>query len=181
MTGPLYFTEDAEANALLGSDALALLIGLVLYQQVPVEKAFMGPAVLRSRLGGRFDAESIAAMEPGALEEVFATTPAIHRFPAAMAKRVHGLCSYLVDEYDGRAEGVWLDGPSAADVVKRLKRLPGFGDYKARVAFTVLARRLGVRPDGWEDMVANFPTVADIDGPGQLEGFKARKKAWKER
>jgi len=175
----LYFTEDDDANRLLGEDPFALLIGLALYQQVPVEKAFMGPHVLKGRMGGALEPASIARLDPERLEELFKETPAIHRFPGSMAKRVHALASYIDDEWDGSAGRIWSGVESAAEVLKRLKKLPGFGDYKATVAFTVLARRLGVQPEGWEGAVANFPTVGDIDGPGQLEDFKARKKAWK--
>lgn len=175
----LYFTNDEAANRLLAEDPLALLIGLVLYQQVPVEKAFVGPQVLRERLGGELDVAAIAGMDPESLEAIFKETPAIHRFPGSMAKRVQGLCAYLVEEYEGDASRLWEDDGDATDVLKRIKKLPGFGDYKATVAFTVLAKRLAVRPEGWEKAVANFPTVGDIDGPDQLDGFKARKKAWK--
>lgn len=177
----LYFTEDETANRLLAENPLALLIGLALYQQVPVEKAFAGPAVLQERLGGGLEASAIAAMEPDDLEEIFSETPAIHRFPASMAKRVHSLCTYVDDQYGGEADTVWADVEDAAELRRRIKKLPGFGDYKATVTLTVLGKRLGVRPDGWEEAAANFPTVADIDGPGQLDDFKARKKAWKKR
>lgn len=177
----LYFTDDEATNRLLAENPLALLIGLVLYQQVPVEKAFDGPAVLQERLGGGLDAATIAAMKPDHLEQIFAETPAIHRFPASMAKRVQALCGYLDEEYGGDATAVWADVANAAELRGRIKRLPGFGDYKATVTLTVLGKRLGVRPEGWEDVAANFPTVADIDGPGQLDDFKARKKAWKAR
>jgi uncharacterized HhH-GPD family protein len=144
-----------------------------------VEKAFAGPAVLRERLGGTLDAGSIAALDPEALEATFKEKPAVHRFPGAMAKRVQGLCAHVGEEYGGDAGRVWADADDATDIVRRIKALPGFGDYKAKVTFTVLAQRFGVRPEGWEQAVANFPTVGDIDGPGQLEDFKARKKAWK--
>ena len=176
----LYFTDDEDANRLLAASPLALLIGLALYQQVPVEKAFAGPAVLRDRLGGGLEAAAVAAMEPEDLEAVFKETPAIHRFPASMAKRVQALCGFVTDELDGDPSMIWTSADSAAEAVRNLKKLPGYGDYKAKVAFTVLARRFGVQPDGWKEAVADFPTVADIDGPGQLDDFKARKKAWKD-
>ena len=180
MTDALYFTEDDAANRLLAENPMALLIGLALYQQVPVEKAFSGPAALRERLGGELDAAAIAETDPDELEEIFRRTPAIHRFPASMAKRVHSLADHVVEAHGGRGDGPWRDVDDAKAVVRNLKKLPGFGDYKAKVAFSVLALRLGVTPEGWEAHVANFPTVADIDGPGQLEDFKARKKAWKD-
>lgn len=177
----LYFTENEVANRLLARDPLALLIGLALYQQVPVEKAFAGPLVLRERLGGALDPAAIAAMSPDDLEAVFKQTPAIHRFPGSMAKRVQGLCSVVATEYGGRPERIWQEASDIAEVRRRLKTLPGFGDYKVTVTITILALRLDVHPIGWEDAVANYPTVADIDGPGQLDDFKARKKAWKSR
>jgi uncharacterized HhH-GPD family protein len=175
----LYFTNDGDANRLLAESPLALLIGLALYQQVPIEKAFVGPYVLQSRLGGQLDPATIAAMDPEALEAIFKETPAIHRFPGSMAKRVQGLCAYLIEEYEGDPRRIWEEAEDTAATIKRIKKLPGFGDYKATVTFTVLARRFGVQPDGWEGALANFPTVADIDGPDQLDDFKARKKAWK--
>ena len=176
---PLYFTDHQDANELLGESPLALLIGLALYQQVPVDKAFMGPHVLRDRLGTDLDATTISETDLDSFEEIFKERPAIHRFPGSMAKRVHALGTYIADEYGGDAAAVWREAASATEVIRNLKKLPGFGDYKAQVAFTVLARRFGLRPEGWEDAVANFPTVGDIDGPGRLEDFKARKKAWK--
>ena len=181
MPGPvaLYFTDDADANRLLAEDPLALLIGLVLYQQVPVEKAFSGPAALQERLEGRLDAGAIAAMDPEALESIFKERPAIHRFPTAMAKRTQALCAHLSEIYGGRPDGVWMDAADAGEIIRRLKGLPGFGDYKSKVTFTVLAKRLEIRLEGWEQALANFPSVGDIDGPGQLNDFKARKKAWK--
>ncbi len=176
----LYFTKNEDANRLLAESPLALLIGLALYQQVPVEKAFIGPYVLEQRLGAPLDAGAISGMDPEALEAIFKETPAIHRFPGSMAKRVQGLCGHVAEQYNGDACRLWEDADDPTQILRRLKALPGFGDYKATVAFTVLARRLGVRPDGWEAALANFPTVGDIDGPDQLDDFKARKKAWKD-
>ena len=146
-TDALYFTETPEANRLLAENPFALLIGLALYQQVPIEKAFIGPYALQ----------------------------------ASMAKRIQALAAYIVDECDGDATVLWDDVADATSVLRNIKRLPGFGDYKAKVTFTVLASHFDVRPEGWGEAVANFPTVTDIDGPGQLEEFKARKKAWKAR
>ena len=176
----LYFSNDDGANRLLAENPLALLIGLALYQQVPVEKAFVGPEVLRQRMGGALDADAVANTSLDDFEAMFKEKPAIHRFPGSMAKRVHGLCTFVVETYDGDAGTVWTEASDLADLKRRLKELPGFGDYKVTVALTVLARRLDVRPDGWEGAAANFPTVADIDGPDQLDAFKARKKAWKD-
>ena len=180
-TDALYFTETPEANRLLAENPFALLIGLALYQQVPIEKAFIGPYALQERIGGELSAPVIASAEPDSFEEIFRRTPAIHRFPASMAKRIQALAAYIVDECDGDATVLWDDVADATSVLRNIKRLPGFGDYKAKVTFTVLASHFDVRPEGWGEAVANFPTVTDIDGPGQLEEFKARKKAWKAR
>ncbi len=159
---------------------MALIVGLVLYQQVPIEKAFGGPAELRSRLGSAYDAASLAAMPLEELEEVFRRRPALHRFPANMAKRVHAVATYLVDTYDGDPAKLWRDAETAADVVARIEKLPGFGEYKARVYFGVLSERFGVRPDGWEQYLPDWPSIVDIRDPADLPDLKARKKAWKE-
>tara|TARA_B100001123_G_scaffold149885_1_gene173484 strand:+ start:927 stop:1565 length:639 start_codon:yes stop_codon:yes gene_type:complete len=176
---PLYFTEDDEANRLLGENPLALLIGLVLYQQVSVDKAFMGPHVLKKRLGGVLNAQSIATKSPESLEATFQESPAIHRFPTAMAKRVHALCSHLTDEFEGDPAAIWQDAESGPEIIKRIKTLPGFGEYKAVVTLDVLVRRCHIETTDWERFKPAFPTVGDIDGPGQLDLFKERKKAWK--
>ena len=182
MTRPttLPYTPDDAANELLASSELALVIGLVLYQQVPIEKAFIGPHLLAERLDGPLDAGTIAAYDPEELEAIFKEKPALHRFPGSMAKRVQAVCTYLVDEFDGSPEGLWEGASTASEVKKRMMKLPGFGEYKARVYFGVLAERFGVRPEGWEDVVPDWPYVAEITDFSQIDDFKARKKAWKE-
>src|SRR5690348_15138432 len=152
MTAPtaLYFTPDPEANELLAASPLALLVGMLLDQQVTMEAAFRAPLVLQQRLGGRLDAAAIAAMAPDELDAVFRERPALHRFPGSMAKRTHALCHYLVEHYDGRAEGIWAGVASGDELLSRLKDLPGFGADKARIFVAVLGKRLGVRPAGWE-------------------------------
>src|SRR5262245_23266253 len=129
----LHFTSDEEANRFLASDSLAVLIGMLLDQQVPMEWAFSAPYTLSQRLGGGLDARKIAAMDAGELEAVFRGPPALHRFPASMAKRTQALCQALVDEYDGDAANVWRGATTGADLLTRVKGLPGFGDQKARV------------------------------------------------
>lgn len=176
----LPFTPEESAQALLAANPIALLIGLVLYQQIPVEKAFVGPAVLQERLGTDLTAAAVSNMEVDALVEVFRVTPAIHRFPANMAKRVHATCTYVVEELDDDVSTLWGDAPSAAEVVTRMKKMPGFGDYKARVYLGVLAKWFGVRPAGWKDSVPDWPYIGDVDSLEDLEELKARKKAWKE-
>src|SRR5262245_55880685 len=124
-------TGDPAADALLEREPLALLIGMLLDQQVPMEWAFRGPATLQERLGGRLDAAEIAAMEPDAVESVFRSKPALHRFPGSMARRTHELCRHVVDVYDGDAARIWKDVGSGQELLDRLRALPGFGDEKA--------------------------------------------------
>jgi uncharacterized HhH-GPD family protein len=179
-----YITGDPEADGLLAQEPLALLLGMMLDQQVPMEWAFASPARLAQRLGGRLDAHHIAAMEPEALEALFRERPSLHRYPGAMARRAHELCQVLVDRYDGRAENVWTGVTSGAELLDRLRSLPGFGDEKSRIFMAVLAKRRGVRPSGWEEAAAPFSdglrrSVADVDSPETLEEVRAFKKARK--
>ncbi len=174
----LHYTGDAAADAFLAAEPLALLVGFVLDQQVTVQKAFSGPLELRRRLGS-LDAGTIARMDPGELEEVFRTKPAIHRFPGAMAGRVQELCATIADEYDGRAERVWTEAKSGADLQRRLLALPGIGPMKARTLVAVLAKRLGVQPPGWEEVAPTHPTLGDVDSAEALETYQAQKRAHK--
>ena len=172
-------TGDPEADRLLAENPLALLIGMLLDQQVPMEWAFRGPFTLQQRLGG-LDATAIAAMSPDTLEAVFRAKPALHRFPGSMAKRTHALCQHLVDEYGGDAGAVWRGVTSGDELYARLVALPGFGPEKAKIFQALLAKRLEVRPDGWERAAAPFSddtprSVADIDSPETL----ARVRDWK--
>lgn len=180
MATTLHYTTDPEANALLANDPFALLVGLTIYQQVPTQKAFMGPYVLAERLGGTMDPEAIASMDPGALEAVFRETPAIHRFPANMAKRVQAVASHIVDEYGGDASAVWRNVDSADDLMGRLTAIPGFGDYKARLTLGVLAENFDVRPEGYEALMPDWPSVVDVKSPSDLAELSDRKKAWKQ-
>ncbi|HSH22613.1 MAG TPA: HhH-GPD-type base excision DNA repair protein [Acidimicrobiales bacterium] len=186
MEGPsnFFITGDAEADGLLAREPLALLLGMMLDQQVPMEWAFGSPARLAQRLGGRLDAAEIAEMDPEALTAAFKGPPALHRYPGSMAKRAHELCRVLVDHYDGRAENVWTDVATGAELLDRLRSLPGFGDEKARIFVAVLAKRRGVCPPGWEEAAAPFSddlrrSVADVDSPETLEEVRAFKKARK--
>ena len=178
---PFYMTGDPEADGLLGSEPLALLIGMLLDQQVPMEWAFGAPARLKERLGGTLDATAIAAMDPDELLAAFKGPPALHRFPGSMGKRTQALCSALVEEYGGRAEAVWEGAPSGSELLRRLKALPGFGDEKARIFLAVLGKRLAVRPPGWEEAAAPFSddrrrSVADATSPEALEEVRAFKR-----
>jgi uncharacterized HhH-GPD family protein len=171
----LPWTDDAEANRLIASDANALLIGFVLDQQVQVQKAFAGPMELTRRLG-HLDPGRIAATDPDALVEVFLQRPAIHRYPAVMARRVQSLCA-VIDRGDGSR--VWTEAADAADLKARLGRLPGIGDMKVRSLTATIVKRLGVRPDGWEDALPKHPTLGDVDTPEALADYQAAKRAHK--
>jgi len=181
MKGTLFITGDAEAARLLNTDPLALLIGMLLDQQVPMEWAFASPLKLRDRLGGTLDAASIAALRLEELQAAFKGPPALHRFPGSMAARTQQLCQHLVDTYGGSAEAVWDDVADGSELFTRLRALPGFGDEKAKIFLAVLAKRFGIRPDGWEDPAAPFSdttrrSVADVDSPAGLAEVRAFKK-----
>lgn len=183
MTGSLHITGDEESDLLLNTSGTALLIGMLLDQQVPMEWAFRGPATIADRLG-HLDASRIAAMEVDDFVAVCAEKPAIHRFPAAMGKRIHALCEHLTEEYGGDGANVWKDAGSGRELAARLRTLPGFGDEKTMIFVALLAKRLGVTPDGWEDAAGPFsePTprsAADVDGPDALERVRQWKRAQK--
>ncbi len=175
----LYFTADDQANRLLATEPLAVLLGMLLDQQVPMEWAFGAPALLKQRLGGTLDARAIAAMEPEAVEGVFRDKPALHRYPGSMGKRTHALSAYLVEHYDGRAEGIWDGVGSGDELFARLKALPGFGNDKARIFVGVLGKRLGVRPDGWETVAADWPSIADVDSFERVLEIREKKREMK--
>ena len=176
----LPWTEDAAAAQLLATDPLALLIGFLLDQQVPMEWAFGAPARLKERLGGRLDAQSIADMDTAALVEVFVAKPPLHRYPASMARRTQALCRALVDKYEGDAGRLWADGADAAEVVRRIKPLPGFSANKGQVIVGVLAKRRGVALPGWESVAPTWFSLADVDTPEALLRYREIKKAAKQ-
>lgn len=176
----LFLTNEGEANRLIAQEPLAFLIGLVLHQQIPTEKAFHSPLVLRERLDRDLEATDIAAMDPDTLEGVFKEKPALHRFPGAMAKRVQGVCEHLSENYDGSVEALWDGVADATELMDRLLAIPGFGEYKARIYLGVLGARFGVTPDGWEEHAPTWPSIADVDSLEDLAELKVRKKAWKE-
>jgi len=169
----LYFTDSDEANALIASDPMALLIGFALDQQVTVQKAFAGPLVIRERLG-TLDAEKLACAD---LEPAFKERPAIHRFPGSMAKRVHALAAYVQDTYDGDAARVWTDAENGDQLRANLAALPGFGEMKIKALGSVLAKRFGVKAA--DDLVPWHPTLGDVDSPEALADYQARKRAHK--
>jgi len=183
VAGTLAITGDTDADRLLNTDGLALLVGMLLDQQVPMEWAFRGPATLRERLG-HLDATHIAAMDPEAFVAVCAAKPAIHRFPAAMGRRIHDLCTVLTDRYGGRSERVWTGVADGAELYCRLRDLPGFGDEKARIFVALLGKRQGVHPPGWREAAGVFGddtprSVADCHDAASLAEVRAWKKATK--
>ena len=183
MAGTLYITGDEAADRLLNADANALLIGMLLDQQVPMEWAFAGPATLQARLG-HLDPARIAAMDVDEFVTVCCDKPAIHRFPASMGKRIHQVCSVLVADYDGDARNIWNDAESGREVFLRLKALPGYGDEKSKIFVAILAKTQGVRPDGWRDAAGKFGddvprSAADVHDEASLAVVRDWKKAQK--
>ncbi len=174
----LHFTGVDEADRILAEDPLALLVGFVLDQQVPLQKAFVGPYELQQRLGS-LDAGTIAAMDPAELEEVFRAKPALHRFPGAMALRTQELCAVVVSEYDGDASRVWTEANDGADLKARLLALPGIGEMKATMLVGVLAKRFDVQPPGWEKFAPTHLSLADVDSPEALASYQDAKRAHK--
>ena len=173
MADRLYFTDSDEANALLASDPMALLVGFALDQQVPVQKAFSGPFVLRERLGA-LDAATLAGAD---LDAVFRVKPAIHRFPGAMAHRVHELAVHVRDHYDGDAARVWTDAADGDELRANLEGLPGFGEMKVKALGSVLAKQFDVAAA--QDLVPWHPTLGDVDSPQALTEYQAAKRVHK--
>ncbi len=179
-------TSDPDADQLLSENPLALLIGMLLDQQVAMETAFAGPAKLRERMGGSFDAETIADADPEAMAALFSQSPAIHRFPGSMAARVQALCRTIVDEWHGDAAAIWTEGdPDGPAVLRRLKALPGFGDQKARIFLALLGKQYGFTGAGWREAAGaygeegSYRSVADIVDAESLQKVRATKKAAK--
>jgi uncharacterized HhH-GPD family protein len=169
----LYFTDSDEANALIASDPMALLIGFALDQQVTVQKAFAGPLALHERLG-TLDAATLASAD---LEPAFRAKPAIHRFPGSMAKRVHDLATHVLDRYDGDAARVWTSAADSHALRANLAALPGFGEMKIKALGAVLAKRYGVSAAA--DLVPAHPTLGDVDSPQALLDYQAAKRVHK--
>ncbi|QBJ96892.1 Fe-S cluster assembly protein HesB [Rhodococcus sp. ABRD24] len=194
MSLTLNLVGDPDADALLASDPLALLIGMLLDQQVPMETAFAGPKKLDDRLGG-LDVHKIAEMNPDDFIAVCAQAPAVHRFPKSMGERTQSLCRYIVEHYDGDAAAIWTSGdPDGKEVLKRLKALPGYGDQKARIFLALLGKQIGVEPKGWREAAGAYGddgarrSIADVvDRQTLLEvrefkqAAKAAAKAAKEK
>jgi uncharacterized HhH-GPD family protein len=179
MPTALHFTPDAAANRLLASEPLAVMIGMLLDQQVPMEWAFSAPVLLKERLGGTLDATAIAAMDPAELDAIFRDKPALHRYPGSMAKRTHALCGHLVEHYGGQADGVWTAALTGDELLARVLALPGYGPAKARIFVGLLGKRLGVRPEGWETAAADWASIADVDSFERVAEIRERKRAMK--
>jgi uncharacterized HhH-GPD family protein len=181
----LSITGDEEADRLLSEDSLALVIGMLLDQQVPMERAFTAPRDLRDRLGQRLDAASIAAMDPDALVEIFRTRPALHRYPASMAARVQELCRVVANDYGNDAAAIWSSASGGEELFDTVRALPGFGEQKTRIFVALLGKQLDVRPPGWEKVSAPYSdagshrSVADIDSPGALAKVREHKRKMK--
>jgi uncharacterized HhH-GPD family protein len=178
VTDSLHFTGNLEADRLLVEEPFALLVGFALDQQVPVPRAFAAPLELKRRLG-TLDPARIAATSPDELDAVFREKPALHRFPGAMAERVRDLATAVADDYDGDAARVWLEASDGRDLERRLRDLPGFGDMKVRSLLAVLAKRLGVRPPGIDEVLPTHPTLGDVDSAEALERYQDAKRAHK--
>lgn len=181
----MFLTSIPDADALLARDGNALLLGMVLDQQVPMEKAFAGPAVIAERMGGTLDVAAIAAAHPEEFAAMCSTTPAIHRFPGSMAGRVQQVCRQLVDNYHGDAENLWGSAASGAELKKRVAALPGFGDQKASIFVALLGKQYGVTPPGWREAAGHYGaagtriSVADVVDASSLGQVRAAKKAAK--
>ena len=180
----IHITDDPAADELLSTNPFALLVGMMLDQQYPMEHAFLGPQKVVGRFGS-FDPAAIAAADPEEFASLCSTPPAIHRYPGSMAKRLQELARIVVEEYDGRAERIWTDAADAKDLGKRLQALPGFGAQKVKIFVALLAKRLDVRPEGWERVAGDYAleghrSVADVVDPTTLQkvrDYKKQKKA----
>lgn len=180
----LTLTGDDDADRLLSENGFALLVGMLLDQQISMELAFVGPHRLAQRLGGELDPATVAAQDPERLEELFRQKPALHRYPGAMAKRVHALAAHLVEEHDGRSENVWEQAADGRDLLRRLKALPGFGDQKARILVALLGKQCRVRPEGWREAAGDYGldgyrSIADVTDARTLERVREFKRARK--
>jgi uncharacterized HhH-GPD family protein len=180
----IHITGDAHADQVLTDSPFALLVGMMLDQQYPMEHAFRGPAKVLERFGS-IEPSAIAAADPGEFKALCSTPPAIHRFPGSMAERLQTLAAIVEDKYAGHTERLWTEATSGAELMKRLTELPGFGKQKAQIFTALLAKQLGVRPDGWEKVVGDYAlegyrSVADVTDPASLQkvrDFKQQKKA----
>ncbi|GLZ14269.1 (Fe-S)-cluster assembly protein [Actinomadura sp. NBRC 104425] len=187
MATKVHLSQQPEADELLGRSPLALLTGMLLDQQIPMEWAFSGPYTIARRMGADdLDAHEIAAWDPERFAALLSEKPAVHRYPGSMAKRIQQLCRYLVEHYDGDAEAIWRDAATGKELFQRLNALPGYGKQKAQIFVALLGKRFGVRPEGWREAAGaygeegSYRSVADITGPESLarvREFKQQMKA----
>ncbi|MEU4575781.1 HhH-GPD-type base excision DNA repair protein [Nonomuraea sp. ATR24] len=181
----IQLTQRAEADELLGRSPLALLVGMLLDQQVPMEWAFTGPYTISERLGHELTAEEIAACDPEAFTALLAAKPAVHRYPKSMAARVQQLAAYLVEHYDGKPERIWTEAADGKQLLKRLMDLPGYGKQKAQIFLALLGKQLGVQPQGWREAAGpygeqgSYRSVADVVDADSLGRVRATKQAAK--
>ncbi len=185
MTTDFYLTGNPDADALLAADANAVLLGMVLDQQITMEKAFSGPAVIADRMGGTLDVAAIAAADPEEFAALCSTPPAVHRFPGSMAGRVQAVARELVEHWGGRAENLYAAADTGAELRERIAALPGFGAQKAAIFVALLGKRFGVQPTGWAEAAGPYGvagsrvSVADVEDPESLQLVRAAKKAAK--
>ncbi|MCW2918398.1 MAG: hypothetical protein JWN52_6466 [Actinomycetia bacterium] len=186
MATTVHLAQRPEADELLGRSPLAVLTGMLLDQQIPMEWAFTGPYTIAQRLKAEdLDAHEIAAYDPERFAALLSEKPAVHRYPGSMAKRVQQLCAFLVEHYDGDAAAVWRDAATGKDLLKRLNELPGFGRQKAQIFLALLGKQFGVRPEGWREAAGAYGedgshrSVADITGPESLAKVRAYKQEQK--
>ncbi len=180
----LALTNDADADQLLSDNGFALLIGMLLDQQIAMEVAFIGPWRLQERIDAPLTPAAIAAIDPDTLEEIFRAKPALHRYPGSMAKRVHALATHVVEEYDGDAQQVWSTASSGEQLKRRLSQLPGFGDQKASIFVALLGKQCDVQPDGWRQAAGDYGldgyrSIADVTSPEALERVREFKQSLK--
>ncbi len=175
----LPWTGNADADRFLAENGLALLIGMLLDQQFPMERAFYGPYLLQERLGAPLDCTLIVETDPDQLAVIFRGPPAIHRYPGSMAKRTQEVCGVLLEKYDGVAERLWETAETGDEFFRRLRELPGFGVQKARIFVGIVGKRLGAGPPGWEENAADWPSIADVAKWEDVADLRARKKEMK--
>ncbi len=187
----LRLVQEPSADAFLAADPLALLIGMLLDQQFPMERAFAGPHLLAQRLdldtegGARLDAAAIAGADPEKFAALFVGPPAVHRYPGAMAGRVQALCRLIAEKYDGDASALWTTAKDGRELLARIRALPGFGEQKARIFVALLGKQLGVQPEGWREAAGAYGeagstrSVADVTSPETLQKVREFKRAAK--
>lgn len=184
MSTRLRLTGDEQADRLLSENPFALLVGMLLDQQIAMEVAFLGPARLAERLEGPLDPAAVAAIDPEDLEALFRAKPAIHRYPGSMAKRVQALATHLVEHHGGDAAEVWQGAVDGRELERRLRALPGYGEQKTRIFIALLGKQRGVRPEGWEEAAGayaepGFRSIADVTDDGSLQQVRESKQAAK--